>query len=162
MQREWTAIAGELAGGLGALAKFGIKVAIIATVIALAITAGIDALIALWAPADPIIRDFNRAVDRRSGDADQCECAGATIPTTFTADNGIVVNVNKTIPPLKLPLEYHETREYVSDDQRIAGTNSPIASVASRKSWIHSKSSRHRVLARSKRLFVPNKCPEKP
>ena len=28
-----------------------------------------------------------------------------------------MVNVNKTIPPLKLPLEYHETREYVSDDQ---------------------------------------------
>jgi|SRR5438552_15311620 hypothetical protein len=29
----------------------------------------------------------------------------------------IVVNVNKTIPPLKLPLECHETREYVSSSQ---------------------------------------------
>jgi hypothetical protein len=28
-----------------------------------------------------------------------------------------VVNVNKTVPPVKLPLEYHETREYVSDAQ---------------------------------------------
>ena len=38
-------------------------------------------------------------------------------PRTFTTENDIVVNVNKRIPPLKLPLEYHETREYVSDDQ---------------------------------------------
>lgn len=28
-----------------------------------------------------------------------------------------MVNVNKTIPPLKLPLECHETREHVCDDQ---------------------------------------------
>ena len=38
-------------------------------------------------------------------------------PTTFNSENGIVVNVNKTIPPVKKPLEYHETREYVCADQ---------------------------------------------
>jgi hypothetical protein len=27
------------------------------------------------------------------------------------------VNVNSPFPPLKIPLEYHETREYVSGDQ---------------------------------------------
>ena len=37
--------------------------------------------------------------------------------TTFKSENGIVVNVNKTIPPEKIPLQYRETHEYVSDDQ---------------------------------------------
>jgi hypothetical protein len=116
VQREWTGIAGELAGGLGVLAKFGIKVAIIATVIVLAVTAGIDALYALWAPADPIIRD---SIGLSVTDLATLTSANAPAPdpTTFTAENGIVVNVNKTIPPVKLPLEYHETREYVSDAQ---------------------------------------------
>jgi hypothetical protein len=38
-------------------------------------------------------------------------------PTSFTTEDGIVVNVNKTVSHRKLPLEYHETREYVSEDQ---------------------------------------------
>jgi hypothetical protein len=39
------------------------------------------------------------------------------VPTTYNASEGMVVNVNKTIPPVKLPTEYHETREYVCADQ---------------------------------------------
>ncbi|MCW2783250.1 MAG: hypothetical protein JWR35_3699, partial [Marmoricola sp.] len=38
-------------------------------------------------------------------------------PSSYTADHGIVVNINKTVPPVKIPLEYHETREYVCSDQ---------------------------------------------
>ena len=72
--------------------------------------------VALWVPADPIIRD---AFGLSLTDLATLTSANAPAPdpTTFSTEDGIVVNVNKTIPPLKLPLEYHETREYVSDDQ---------------------------------------------
>ena len=84
--------------------------------IAAAITVGIDIIIALWAPADPIIRD---SIGLSVIDLATLTSANtpAPDPRTFTTEDDIVVNVNKTIPPLKLPLEYHETREYVSDDQ---------------------------------------------
>ena len=102
-------------GGISALAKLGWTGAIIAGIAAL-ITFGIDVIVALWAPADPIIRDsFGLSLT----DLATLTSANAPAPdpTTFTTENDIVVNVNKTIPPLKLPLEYHETREYVSDAQ---------------------------------------------
>jgi hypothetical protein len=84
--------------------------------IAAAVLIGIDIIIALWAPADPIIRDsFGLSVNNLA--TLTSANAPAPDPTTFTTEEDIVVNVNKTIPPLKLPLEYHETREYVSDDQ---------------------------------------------
>lgn len=38
-------------------------------------------------------------------------------PRHFTSESGIVVRVNETIPPVKLPPEYHEVREYVSAAQ---------------------------------------------
>jgi hypothetical protein len=38
-------------------------------------------------------------------------------PRTLATEGGITVNMNKTIPPVKLPLKYPETREHVSDDQ---------------------------------------------
>jgi hypothetical protein len=77
---------------------------------------GIDLLLVWWAPADPIIRDsialsVNELATLTSANAPTPD------PTTFTTEDGIVVNVNKTVPPVKHPLEYHETREYVSDDQ---------------------------------------------
>ena len=84
--------------------------------IAVLITISIDIIIALWAPADPIIRDsFGLTVT----DLATLTSANAPAPdpTTFETENGIKVLVNQTIPPLKLPLEYHETREYISDDQ---------------------------------------------
>ena len=104
-----------LLGGISALTKLGVVGAIVAA-IAVAITVGIDIIIALWAPADPIIRD---AIGLSIIDLATLTSANtpAPDPRTFTTENDIVVNVNKTIPPLKLPLEYHETREYVSDDE---------------------------------------------
>jgi hypothetical protein len=83
---------------------------------ALAVLAGIDLLIAWWAPADPIIRDsIALSIDDLA--TLTSSNAPAPDPTTFNSENGIVVNVNKTVPPVKLLDEYHETREYVCDNQ---------------------------------------------
>ena len=102
-------------GGAAALTKLG-AIGAIAAGIAAVLTLGVDLIITLWAPADPIIRD---SIGLSVTDLATLTSANAPTPgpTTFTTENGIVVNVNKTIPPVKLPLEYHETREYVSDDQ---------------------------------------------
>jgi hypothetical protein len=113
--------AGAIGGALGALKGAGLlaKLAAIAWwvyAIAAAVLIGIDILIAWWAPADPIIRDsFGLSVNDLA--ALTSINSPAPDPRTFSASDGIVVNVNKTIPPKKLPFEYHETREYVSDDQ---------------------------------------------
>lgn len=102
-------------GGVAALTKFGTIGAIVAGIAAV-ITLGVDIVVALWAPADPIIRD---SIGLSVTDLAALTSANAPAPAprTFTAADGIVVNVNKTIPPVKLPFEYHETREYVSDDE---------------------------------------------
>jgi hypothetical protein len=102
-------------GDIAAFARFGLIGTILAGIATL-IVVGVDIIIALWAPADPIIRD---SIGLSVTDLARLTSANAPAPdpTTFTAENGIVVNVNKTVPPVKLPLEYHETREYVSDDE---------------------------------------------
>jgi hypothetical protein len=102
-------------GGISALTKLGMIGAIVAGIAAL-ITVGIDIIIALWAPADPIIRD---SIGLSINDLATLTSANAPAPdpTTYTTEDGITVNVNKTIPPQKLPTQYTETREYVSDDQ---------------------------------------------
>jgi len=84
--------------------------------IAVAVTLAIDLIVALWAPADLIIQD---ALGLSIADLAALTSVNAPIPaaSSYTTEDDIVVNINKTIPPLKLPLEYHETREYVSDDQ---------------------------------------------
>ena len=70
----------------------------IAAGIAAGITLGVDLIITLWAPADPIIRD---SIGLSVNDLATLTSANfpAPEPTTFNAENGIVVNVNKTIPP---------------------------------------------------------------
>jgi len=110
-----------IAAALGAaggdlLKKFSWK-KVIAIAIALAVLAAIDLLVAWWAPADPIIRD---AIALSVNDLAELTSSSAPAPdpATFTAEAGIVVNVNKTIPPKKGPLEYRETREYVGPDSR--------------------------------------------
>lgn len=102
-------------GGGGALAKLG-KLGAIAALIAAGITIGVDAIIALWAPADPIIFD---TIGLSITDLAWLTSADAPPPgsSSFTTEDDIVVNVNTSIPPVKRPLEYVEVREYVSDDQ---------------------------------------------
>ena len=111
-----------IAGAAKALGALGVTLAalspleIVALIIAAAVLLAIDIIIAVWAPADPIIRD---AIGLSVTDLANLTSANspAPDPRTFSMEDGIVVNVNKGIPPVKLPLEYHETREYVSDAQ---------------------------------------------
>lgn len=84
--------------------------------IGLGITLAIDILVALWAPADLIIQDsFGLTIT----DLDALTSANtpAPEPHSFDTEGGIVVNVNMLIAPLKLPLEYHEAREYFSREE---------------------------------------------
>ena len=70
--------------------------------------------------------------DDGAGTAANCNAATAASSTIQAGINAAVVgetvqvcpgtyaqavNVNKTVVPTKLPGEYHETREYVSDDE---------------------------------------------
>jgi hypothetical protein len=104
------------AAGSALLKEFSWKTVIVIA-IALAILAAIDLLVAWWAPADPIIRDaIGLSVDDLA--TLTSSSAPAPDPETFTAEAGITVNVNKTIPPEKIPLQYSETREYVGPDSR--------------------------------------------
>ncbi len=102
-------------GGISALTKLGTIGLIIAGIAAL-VTVGIDIIVALWAPADPIIRD---AIGLSIVDLSDLTSANAPAPapSTHNSEDNIVVNVNKNIPARKLPFEYHETREYISSDQ---------------------------------------------
>ncbi|MBT2134507.1 hypothetical protein KK137_09195 [Croceibacterium sp. LX-88] len=103
-------------GGLGvAIKAVGWKGVIAAAIVAVVVIA-IDFIYSLWAPADLIIED-NIALSII--DLDRLTSAAAPIPpaATFTSNAGIKVNVNKTIPPEKIPFQYRETREYVSDEE---------------------------------------------
>jgi hypothetical protein len=104
-------ISGAVAGAGGDLLKNFSGTKAILEGVALLVLAGIDGLIAWWAPADPIIRD---AIALSVNDLATLTSANAPPPDPrhFTSENGIVVRVNETVPPVKLPLEYHEVREY--------------------------------------------------
>jgi hypothetical protein len=103
------------ADGLDILRKFSWS-QVIFTGVALALLAGIDGLIAWWAPADPIIRD---TIGLSVNDFATLTSANAPAPepTTYDQKPGIKVDINKTVPPVKGPLEYHETRQYRCADQ---------------------------------------------
>lgn len=116
-QAKFIGAAITAAGGLSAFTKLGSIAGWVAG-IAAAITLAVDVVVALWAPADPIIRDsFGFSVI----DLDRLTSASfpAPSPASFESegDGGISVNVNTTIPPEKLPLQYRETREYVSSTE---------------------------------------------
>jgi hypothetical protein len=106
--------AGLSLADIGKLGKIGLVVAAIAIVVTLAI----DLIIALWAPADPIIRD---SFGLSAVDLDVLTSAQfpAPPPTTFVTEGegGISVSVNTPIPPEKIPLQYRETREYISSTE---------------------------------------------
>jgi hypothetical protein len=100
------------AGGAAALGKLGVVGAIIVAVAA-ALTLAIDLIIALWAPADLIIEDptgytLDDLIARTSANF------GAPPAASFRTEGDITVNVT---PLDKLPLQYRERREYVSEDE---------------------------------------------
>jgi hypothetical protein len=117
--KEQAELVGDLLGKLKAagidVLKLGWTGALLAA-IGIGITIGIDIIVALWAPADLIIQD---SFGLTLADLDALTSANAPAPEpyNFATEDGIVVNVNMLIPPLKLPLEYHETREYVSSEE---------------------------------------------
>ncbi|MBT9541110.1 hypothetical protein [Thiobacillus sp.] len=85
----------------------------IAVGIAIAITLIVDLIVALWAPADLIIED-----PTGYSLLDLAERTGADFPlpdaTSFTTEGDIDVKVK---PQEKIPTQYRELREYVSDDE---------------------------------------------
>lgn len=103
------AAAGITAASLGKLGPVGFVI----IGIAVAITLAIDLIIALWAPADLIIEDptgFSALeLAERTG-------ADFPAPTTapFTTEGGIRVSAT---PIDKVPLEYRERRDYVSNEE---------------------------------------------
>jgi hypothetical protein len=116
VKSELPYISGGTGGAIEALIKAFSWTKVILLAVALALVAAIDLLVAWWAPADPIIRD-SIALSINDLAILTSSNTPAPDPATFTSENGIVVNVNKTIPPVKKLLEYHETREYVCADQ---------------------------------------------
>lgn len=103
-------IAGLTLAGMGTLG-------LVLTGAGAAVLIGLAAAIALWAPADPIIRDSLVLTIN-----DLAKFTSFSLPPpegrSFTSSDSITVNVNKTIPPKKLPFHYLETREYVGKDSR--------------------------------------------
>jgi hypothetical protein len=112
----WDAIKVELpfiaAASAALVTKFGWW-GVIAAAVGIAIVAAVDLIYAFWAPADPIIFD---SIGLSIGDLVELTSANYPLPDarSFSSANGILVNVS---PLEKIPLQYRERREYVSDEQ---------------------------------------------
>jgi len=96
----------------GLVSKFGIY-GIIAIAIAAVVLIAVDAIIAGWAPADPIMQEsFGFSL------SELVELTSVNFPTPgfghFDATDDISVD---TTPLEKLPNQYREFREYASDDE---------------------------------------------
>jgi hypothetical protein len=73
----------------------------------------IDVFVALWAPADPIIEDV---IGPTALDLVQLTSVNfpMPVPSEHITPQGIKV---KMTPPEKIPQQYREMREYISDDE---------------------------------------------
>ena len=92
---------------------------LIATGAGAAVLIAIAIAVAVWAPADPIIRD---SIGLSVNDLAMMTSVSIPAPDRRTFNHstqGIVVNVNTSIPPQKEPFQYHENREYISERTRI-------------------------------------------
>lgn len=129
VERQLPFILGALGGeGIDLIRDFS-WTKVIATAIALALLAAIDLIVAYWAPADPIIRDsiglsVNDLATLTSVDTP------APDPTTFKSEDGIVVNVNTTIPPSSCRRSITKPVN-TSATTKKAATRLPTASVGS-------------------------------
>jgi hypothetical protein len=114
IKKEWDFIKAGLAaaGGYQALKGLG-TTGFIVIGIAIAVVLAIDVVVALWAPADPIMKD---ALGFTLVDLGQMTSFDFPLPDRreFDADDDIHV---KVIPLSKLPQQYHERRDYSSDDE---------------------------------------------
>ena len=94
------------------LASFGLA-GLIAGAIAAAVVVAIDVFVALWAPADPIIEDM---IGPSTQDLVELTSMNFALPAAseHVTPQGIKVKVT---PLGKLPGQYRERREYISDDE---------------------------------------------
>ena len=94
------------------LVSFGLK-GLIAAAIAAAVVVAIDVFVALWAPADPIIEDV---IGPSTQDLVELTSVEFALPAAseHVTPQGIRVKVT---PLGKIPGQYRERREYISDDE---------------------------------------------
>jgi hypothetical protein len=94
------------------LASYGLA-GLIAGAIAAAVVVAIDVFVALWAPADPIIEDM---IGPSTQDLVELTSVDVALPpaSEHITPQGIKVKVT---PLGKLPGQYRERREYISDDE---------------------------------------------
>jgi hypothetical protein len=114
LEKEWGFVkqAIDAAGGYKALLKLGLP-GYVAIGIAALITLGIDIVVALWAPADPIMHD---AVGFTTADLAALTNANFPLPaaTEFNATEDIKV---KVAPLNRLSQQFGESREYSSSEE---------------------------------------------
>lgn len=94
------------------LAAYGLK-GLIAAAIAAAVVVAIDVFVALWAPADPIIEDvIGPSVH------DLVELTNVDIALPAASEHITPQGIRVRVTPLdKIPGQYRERREYISDDE---------------------------------------------
>ncbi len=94
------------------LASYGLQ-GLIAGAIAAAVVVAIDVFVALWAPADPIIEDM---IGPSTQDLVELTSVNFALPpaSEHVTPQGIKVRVT---PLGKIPGQYRERREYISDDE---------------------------------------------
>jgi len=99
-------------GGISALTSLGTTGLIVAA-IAAAVVLAIDVFVALWAPADLIMED---SLGPTISDLVELTSVNFPLPapSEFVSPQGIKVKVT---PLEKIPQQYREKREYISDDE---------------------------------------------
>lgn len=94
------------------LASYGLK-GLIAAAIAAAVVVAIDVFVALWAPADPIIEDIIGP-----GVQDLVELTNVDVALPAASEHVTPQGIRVRVTPLdKIPGQYRERREYISDDE---------------------------------------------
>ena len=94
------------------LASYGLK-GLIAAAIAAAVVVAIDVFVALWAPADPIIEDMIGP-----GVQDLVELTNVDVALPAASEHVTPQGIRVRVTPLdKIPGQYRERREYISDDE---------------------------------------------
>ena len=114
LKKEWDFIKAAItaAGGYEKLAGLGLY-GYIALGIAALITLTIDIIIALWAPADPIMHDV-----LGFSTSELAELTSANLPLPSADQYAATDDITVEITPLeKIPQQYKERRTYNSDDE---------------------------------------------
>ncbi|HEX8930558.1 MAG TPA: hypothetical protein VGA45_16695 [Actinomycetota bacterium] len=100
------------AGGISKLSALGMK-GLIAAAIAAAVVLAVDVFVALWAPADLIIEDAIGPTTQ-----ELVQLTSANFPPPSPSEHVTAQGIKVKVTPLeKVPQQYRERREYISDDE---------------------------------------------